>query len=247
MGRSFGFHFGGKLFHCSVMNTPACLPRLWLLVLGLAGLGWALGDLRAQTKPSSDAWEKEIAAFEAADKANPPPRHGILFIGSSSIRLWKTLGGDFPGRAVINRGFGGSQLIDSVYFAERIVFPYEPKQIVIYAGGNDINAGKSPEQVFADFKSLVGKVRARLPDTRIAYVSIAPNPARWAQVERVRAANRLIEGFAKEEVRLKFINVFSHMLGEDGQPRPEIFVADRLHMNEKGYRLWTALIGPHLD
>ena len=109
-------------------------------------------------------------------KINHPPKGAILFIGSSSIRLWKTLARDFPEHKVINRGFGGSQIIDSVRFAERVVLPYQPKRIVFYAGGNDINAGKAPEEVCADFKAFVEKVRGALPETRIAYISIAPNP-----------------------------------------------------------------------
>jgi lysophospholipase L1-like esterase len=201
----------------------------------------------AEPTSGSARWENDIRAFEAADKTNPPPQQAILFIGSSSIRLWKTLAQDFPEHEVINRGFGGSQIVDSVSFAGRIVLPYEPKMIVMYAGGNDINAGKSPEQVFADFKAFVQKVREKLPQTRIAYVSIAPNPARWGQVERVRAANTLIREYARGHERLEFIDVFSQMLGPDGQPRPEIFVEDKLHMNEKGYELWRGLIRPYLQ
>ena len=189
----------------------------------------------------------EINAFADDDHANPPPPGAILFIGSSSIRLWKTLAQDFPQHQVINRGFGGSQIIDSVNYAERIAIPYRPKRIVMYAGGNDLNAGKSPMQVFADFQAFVTKIHATLPDTQITYISIAPNPARWSQVARVRETNRLIEDYTKHRRGLSFINVFLHMLGPDGQPRPEIFVADRLHMNEKGYEIWTKVIGPHLS
>ncbi|WCJ60131.1 SGNH/GDSL hydrolase family protein [Fontisphaera persica] len=217
--------------------------------LGMAWLGWCL-LLAPLTAPSATndfaRWEKEIAAFEAADRTNPPPARGILFIGSSSIRLWKTLARDYPRHHVLNRGFGGSQIADSVHFAERIVFPYAPRKIIMYAGGNDINAGKSAEQVAADFRAFVQKVHQRLPQTRIAYLSIAPNPARWAQVERVREANRLIREFTQTDSRLEFIDVFSHMLGPDGQPLPDIFVEDRLHMNEKGYALWKKLVEPYL-
>jgi lysophospholipase L1-like esterase len=119
--------------------------------------------------------------------------------------------------------------------------------IIMYAGGNDINSGKTPEQVTGDFKAFVTKIRAKSPDTRIAYISIAPNPARWAQVDRVRRANELIREFTKSNSRLTFIDVFPHMLGDDGQPRPEIYVADRLHMNEKGYELWKKIVGPMLN
>lgn len=191
-------------------------------------------------------WEKEIAAFETADQAQPPPRRAIIFLGSSSMRLWKTLAEDFPNHRVINRGFGGSQLADSVHFLERIVFPHEPRMIVLYAGGNDINAGKAPEQVLADFKTFVANARAKLPEVEIAFVSIAGNPKRWAQVERVRIANGMIEAFIREQPRIKFINVFPEMLGADGLPKPEIFVADRLHMNAEGYKIWTKVIGPLL-
>jgi len=207
-------------------------------LLALTVLG-ALGQ-------TTNRWEKEIAAFEARDKTNPPPKGAILFIGSSSIRLWKTLAEDFPDLKVINRGFGGSEIADSVHFLDRMVIPYEPKRIVMYAGGNDINANKTPEQVARDFRAFVAKVHAKLPETKIAYISIAGNPARWAQVERVKRANELIREFTTTDKRLQFIDVFPHMLGEDGKPLPDIFVEDRLHMNEKGYAIWKRVVGASL-
>ena len=159
-------------------------------------------------------------------------------MGSSSIRLWKTLAQDFPEHRVLNRGFGGSEIADSVQFADRIVIPYAPRMVVMYAGGNDLNAGKPPEKVIADFKTFAGKIRAALPETDIAYISSAPNPARWAQVEKVKAVNSAIEAWMKEQPRMKFIDVFSHMLGADGLPKPDIFVEDKLHMNAAGYAIW---------
>ncbi len=218
------------------------ISLLAVLVLPLCHLTAADRPITRQSK-----WEPDIAAFEAADRTNPPPKKAILFIGSSSIRLWKSLAQDFPRHNVLNRGFGGSEIADSVQFAERIVIPYQPRLIVLYAGGNDINGGKSSEQVFADFKTFVAKVHEKLPRTRIAYISIAPNPARWAQVERVRATNKLIADYVKKNPRrLDFIDVFPHMLGADGLPKPDIFVEDRLHMNANGYKLWTALVQKHL-
>ncbi len=189
----------------------------------------------------------EINAFADADHFSPPPKDAILFVGSSSIRLWKTLAQDFPQHQVINRGFGGSQIIHSVNYADRIVIPYQPKHIVFYAGGNDINAGKSAQEVLADFQAFVQKVRRSLPYVKISYISIAPNPARWSQVGRVREANRLISTYARYDGRISFIDVFPQMLGRDGKPRPDIYVADRLHMNEKGYEIWTKVIGPYLE
>lgn len=226
-------------------------PWLWIIITVLTcfirPIGSAQDATKGATAQTKTPFENEILAFEASDRTNPPPRDAILFIGSSSIRLWKTLTKDFPKHKVINRGFGGSQIVDSVNYADRIVFPYQPRQVVLYAGGNDINAGKSPDQVFADYKAFIAKVRSTLPKAKISYISIAPNPARWAQVEKVKAANRLIEGHTKTDPRLGFINVFPEMLGPDGQPKPDIYVADRLHMNANGYAIWTGIVGQYLD
>jgi lysophospholipase L1-like esterase len=194
----------------------------------------------------SEKWEKDIAAFEQADREHPPEKGAILFIGSSSVRLWKTLAEDFPQHRVLNRGFGGSEIADSVYYADRIVIPYAPRQIVLYAGGNDINAGKSPERVITDFKTFAEKVRVKLPDTEIDYISIAGNPARWAQVDKVKTVNSAIETWIKDQPKMKFINVFPHMLGADGLPKPGIFVEDKLHMNAAGYAIWKEVVGPFL-
>lgn len=191
-------------------------------------------------------WEKEIAAFEAQDAEHPPEKGGIVFVGSSSIRKWTTLAADFPQHRVFNRGFGGSEIADSVHFAERIVIPYAPRMVVLYAGGNDLNGGKSPELVFADFRAFFEKVRAALPEAEFAYISIAGNPKRWAQVEQVKAVNTMAEAFLKERPRAHFINVFPKMLGSDGLPLPNIFVEDKLHMNAEGYALWRDIVGPYL-
>jgi lysophospholipase L1-like esterase len=193
----------------------------------------------------SDGWEADIAAFEAADRINPPPKGCIVFVGSSSIRLWKTLAQDFPGLPVVNRGFGGSQLADSVHFADRIIVPYVPRQVVIYAGGNDINAGKSPEVVYGDFVALVAKLRSRLPRARLAFISCQVAPVRWPDVEKIRRFNSLVESFCRRH-GIAFINTFPLVLGPDGQPRPDLFVADRLHMNEKGYTIWRQTVAPYL-
>ena len=200
----------------------------------------------AAEKDDPIRWEKDIQEFEASDKTNLPPQNANLFIGSSSIRKWTTLSKDFPDYKVINRGFGGSEMKDSVYFFDRIVATYKPKMIVIYAGGNDINAKKTPEEVFSAFTNFVAKAHQALPKTRVAYISIAPNPSRWSQVEQVKAANKLIEDFTKKDSKLAFINIFPAMLGEDGKPKPNIFLKDNLHMNEKGYAIWIPIVRPYL-
>ncbi len=215
--------------------------------LALAFAPAARADDKAPAKPHDFAqWENEITAFEHADAQTPPAKGGIVFVGSSSIRLWKTLAQDFPQHRVLNRGFGGSEIADSVHFADRIVLPCEPRMVVLYAGGNDLNNGRPPGEVFADFQAFAAKIRAKLPDAEIAYISSAGNPARWAQVENVQALNGMIAAFIKDQPHMKYIDVFPRMLGDDGLPRPEIFVADKLHMNPEGYKLWTEIIRPFL-
>jgi len=232
----------------SVLNRQRLIFELSMLRLFICFVSTILfltGNLFcAENQPTR--WEKEIQSFEISDRTNPPPKNAILFIGSSSIRLWKDLQKDFPDLSVINRGFGGSQIEDSTFFAERIIFPYEPRLIIMYAGGNDINAGKTAMRVYEDFKAFVNKVHSRLPSTKIGYVSIAPNPARWKQIETVREANRLIKEYTLRDPRLFFIDTHSHMLGKDGNPLPDIFVEDKLHMNRKGYEIWKKVIQPYL-
>lgn len=206
-----------------------------------------LSQAVAEEKSSSEKWEKDIQKFEAADKTNPPPENAVLFIGSSTIRMWKTLKEDFPNHKVINRGFGGSQIADSVYYADRIVIPYKPKMILLYAGGNDINVGKSPEAVFEDFKAFVVKVRAKLPAVRIAFMSSGPSLARWAQAEKQRKLNQLIKDYIGNDSTLDFIEAFDVFLGADGKPRPELYVADKLHNNAEGYKIRAELVRPYLE
>lgn len=189
---------------------------------------------------------QDIIKFEAADAKNPPAKGGVVFIGSSSIVMWQTLKTDFPKHNVINRGFGGSQLSDSIRYAHRIVTPYEPSMVVLFAGTNDIALGKSAETVFADYKEFVGKVREKLPKVPIAYISISPAPSRWDKIELFKEANSLIESYSRERKGLLFVDVFKLMLDEKGGPRPELFISDKLHMNEKGYVIWKQAVAPIL-
>lgn len=195
---------------------------------------------------SAIRWQSDIRAFEKQDAENPPPAAPIIFTGSSSIRMWKTLADDFPGLPVINRGFGGSELFDAVTFVDQLVIKHRPRQIVMYSGSNDINAGKTPQRVLADFQAFAARVHTALPDCRISYISNAPNPKRWALVDKIREANRLVEQFTKTDPRLEFINTHDAMLGADGLPLPGIFLRDDLHMNAKGYAIWTKIVSPFL-
>jgi lysophospholipase L1-like esterase len=191
-------------------------------------------------------WESDIAAFEAMDRTNPPPRDGLLFIGSSTIRLWTTLARDFPEQQVINRGFGGSEIVDSTHFAGRIVFPYAPKMIFFRAGGNDLWAGKSPETVFADFKDFVAKVRTRQPQVDIVFISWGPSPSRWKQHDKEEALNAMVAAYARQTPHVKYIETYDLVLGADGRPRPELFQADQLHYNAAGYKLLAERVRPYL-
>ena len=202
----------------------------------------------APARPAAPPFAAEIEAFERADKTNPPPQNAILFVGSSSIRLWKTLAEDFADLTVINRGFGGSQVADSVRYADRIVLPYRPKVVVLYAGDNDLAAGKSPQQVLADFEAFSGKVHAALPDTPVLYLSIKPSVARWHLIDKIREANRLIEQYAGgTQGKVVYVDVFTPLLTPDGQPRPDLLIADGLHLNAEGYKLWTPIVRKELD
>src|SRR5438445_12744589 len=147
-------------------------------------------------------WEKEITAYEQMDRTNPPPKGALLFIGSSTIRLWKTLAEDFPQHRVINRGFGGSEIVDATHFADRIIFPYQPRMVFLRAGGNDLWAGKSPEQVFADFTEFVTTIHAKLPETEIVFISLSPSIPRWRQADKEKAVNAFVQDYARQTPRV---------------------------------------------
>ena len=190
-------------------------------------------------------WESAIQAFEKLDKQQAPAENGIVFVGSSSIRKWD-LKKWFPDFHAINRGFGGSEVSDSLEFADRIVIKYAPRIVVVYAGDNDIAHDKTPQQVHDDFKQLADLIHAKLPKTKIVYIAVKPSIKRWALVDQVREANRLITTLASRDERLEFVDIDQPMIGPDGMPRKELFVEDGLHLSDEGYALWTSLVKPHL-
>lgn len=226
-----------------------------ILACSLLLVAVACARTREQPAPASSAvatadaygraaqFEAEIAAFEAADRRRAPDPGGVVFTGSSSIRLWPSLESAFAVPA-LNRGFGGSQLPDVVHFAPRIVLPYRPKLVVLYAGDNDIAAGRTPAQVLADYEAFVRRVRASDPAMRIVYVSIKPSPSRWQHVDAMREANALVAGAIARDSLAAFADVFTPMLGADGRPRPELYLADSLHMTPAGYVLWRERLEP---
>ena len=200
----------------------------------------------AQAQSSFDKWEKNIAAFEAADRTNPPPKNALLFVGSSTIVRWNTLEQDFPNQPIINRGFGGNEIADSTHFADRMIFPYRPRMIFLRAGGNDIHNGKTAEQVFDDFKTFVATVHAKLPETEILFISLSPRIARWDERDANKKLNALVETYVKGKPRLKYIDTWSVPLDANGQPRPELFVEDKLHLSAEGYKLLAERVRPYI-
>ena len=200
----------------------------------------------ATTKPTGSArFESEIAAFEKWDHQNAVPQNCILFVGSSTIRLWQTADA-FPDLPVINRGFGGSTIADVNYFADRIVFKYKPRTIVFYAGDNDIAAGRSPDRVFADFETFAKSVHERLPGTRLIYLAIKPSPLRWKMWPQSQTVNARVKELIEKNSRDLYVDIATPLLGSDGQPRKELFRDDGLHMNLKGYEAWNNILAPIL-
>lgn len=219
-------------------------PVFRLLVMTLLLFGSWFKAFSADTNRNFAVWEKEISAYERMDATNPPPKGGIEFVGSSTIARWKTLTKDFAGQPVFNRGFGGSQVVDATHFADRIIFPYAPGKIFFRSGGNDLWAGKSAEQVFADFKEFVAVVHTNLPDTTIYFISWSPSVARWKEHELEKALNTMVMDFIRDKPYLKYIETYDISLNAEGQPRPELFVFDGLHFNAEGYRLLADRVRP---
>lgn len=194
-------------------------------------------------------WRQELAAFDRADRERPPPQHGLLFVGSSTIRLWPHLAGDFPAQAatVVQRGVGGSTLAECSLLVNELVLRYRPTHVVVYAGDNDLAEGRTPLQILDSFAQLARAVRAELPGTRISFVSIKPSPSREKWLPQVREANHMIAAYLNTLANSDFIDIYTPMIGADGRPRPELFRGDRLHLNEAGYALWRAVIAAQLQ
>lgn len=222
------------------MTRWMLLPLLALLpVLGIAHERDAAND--------HALWSRDIAAFEAADQAHPPAPGAVLFIGSSSIRFWTSVASDFPEVRTINRGFGGSEINDATFFADRIVAPYKPGAIVMYAGDNDIAAGDSPGFVLQEFQDFVRKARAVDPGVPIAFIAIKPSMARKALMPQIREANEKIRDWVAKQQGVTYLDIFNPMLGQDGQPQDKWFREDGLHMNRSGYELWIGIVKPWVD
>jgi lysophospholipase L1-like esterase len=190
----------------------------------------------------------EIHAFKTSDSINPPPQNAILFYGSSSFRMWADVQNYLPEFTIINRGFGGSCLTDLIRYANDIVFPYHPKQVVIYCGENDFAASDTvtSEIVNKQFVQLFNLIRNKMPGVKITYVSIKPCPSRWYLKDKIIASNKFIRKYLKKQPNASFVDIWNKMLGSDKQPLSGIYLEDQLHMNPAGYRIWQKAIKPHL-
>jgi lysophospholipase L1-like esterase len=220
-----------------------------MLVVLLFGVTVGLIPGSAGTAQAAvNVFEKDILAFEAADRTNPPPSGSILLVGDSQFTRWKTVHEDLPEYRIINRGFGGSRMSDLLLYTDRIVLRYKPRMIVVNEGGNDIHAGRTPEQLLADITNFVGHVRTVLPDTPIVFSGLTPSPARWSETDTRLRFNRMLRGYLASGKNLVYLDLFDAYLGDDGKPREQLFVEDKLHHSAAGYavrmRIMRPILGP---
>jgi len=196
--------------------------------------------------PDPNRFAREIETFQDWDSRNAVPAEPVLFAGSSSIRMWCTRE-HFPDVPVVNRGFGGSHISDIIHFMEGTVLRYKPKAIVFYAGDNDVAGGKSAERISDDYRKFVELVHARLPDVHVVFITIKPSASRWSLWPEMRKANELIRDYCRQDERLFFADLATPLLGPDGKPNPDLFLNDRLHLNARGYAVWSRTLRPVLQ
>ncbi len=220
--------------------------RLLSFLFSFALVAEALAQSNAPAAGATSRFEKNVQAYEAVDRTNPPPLKAILLVGDSQFFRWKTVAEDLPEFTIVNRGIDSFQMSDLAQFADRLVVPYHPRMIILHVGGNDVHNGKSPEQVLADFKSFVSRVRAHSPAIPIAFSSLTPGPGRWEEAPQRKATNRLIKEYIASQPKLLFIDLWDAMLTADGQPREDLWVADRIHPNHAGYLLRVKIMLPLL-
>ncbi|SFM65358.1 Lysophospholipase L1 [Chitinophaga sp. YR627] len=204
-------------------------------------------SLTVCTTLRAQKYQDDVNTILKYDKMYAPPANPILFIGSSSIRKWEDLERTFAGYVAMNRGVGGAVTNDIIYYANDIIFPYHPREIVIYVGENDlVEKGITADSIFNRFKNLYSTIRTKLPDVPVVYISIKPSPSREQFLPIAKAANALIKEYISGQSHISYVNVFSLMLDKEGKPRKELFVGDMLHMNAQGYAIWRKAVEPYL-
>ncbi|MEM7699165.1 MAG: GDSL-type esterase/lipase family protein [Verrucomicrobiota bacterium] len=231
------------------MRLQSCLISLLLPAsLAQAEPSPTAGLVLSNRPVQLEKWEESIAEFEHRDEETPPPQNPILFVGSSSIRLWD-LKDDFPDLVTVNNGFGGSTLADSIHFFERHIAPYQPSAVVLYAGDNDIAKGLSPIEVLADFVTLSVLIERALPDTPVVFIAIKPSVKRWDMWPAMASANQLIGDHCRQAPNLYFADIAAEMLADVEASPPDLkwFVEDGLHLSDWGYDQWAETIGAALD
>ena len=192
-------------------------------------------------------WEETIVKFEMQDQIHPPAKGAVLFTGSSSIAMWQDIEETFPEYEIINRGFGGSEFSDLIYYADRIIYPYEPSQIFIYEGDNDLAAGESIDSILKEAQELREEIRRKLPNVPVIFISPKPSISRWELKEDYEKLNKALEDFAANSELTGFADVWSAMLDEKGEVRKDVFLEDDLHMNSKGYKIWKTVLMPFME
>ena len=218
------------------------VPLIISLAIGIGVLG-----APSTPNPDPERFRGAFSNFKREDAHEKTGKNLFLFTGSSSIRMWKSLAEDFPEQKTLNRGFGGSHLSDLLHYFDLLFARHKPAAIVLYCGENDLWSGKSPQQVFKDFKTFVDQVGQILPQTRIHYLACKPSPKRFEKWAIYQECNRMIAKHCASGERLNFVDVSKVMLDRKGRPLPDIWMKDKLHMNAKGYELWTQLLGPLLS
>lgn len=247
----------------SPSSTRSPAPVVFTALASLLGLvwpgGWAFAQGASTKVPQApvlsassvvqrplspdDHWAKAFSDFDRADADHPVLPGGVVFVGSSSIRLWSDMAKQFTGwPSIVNRGFGGSELADCARHVQRLVSLYQPRLVLVYAGDNDLAAGRLPQHVLESFQAFVDGVRVRQPGLPVVFISIKPSPSRARLMPSIREANRLIRDYTASGRSLYFVDVFTPMLGPDGEPRSELFRPDALHLSTAGYALWQSVI-----
>lgn len=221
---------------------------LFTALLLISTVGSSQGPLKEIPRNQDPTrWTEVIKRFERDDVVTPPPANVIVFTGSSSIALWRTMREDMAPLQVISRGFGGSTMKEALYWLDPLVIKYRPQAVILYEGDNDIGLYHlSPETVRDAFLEFVERVHAELPDTRIYYLAIKPSISRWNLWPQMSRTNDLIRKICEQERHLHFIDIATPMIDARGQPRADLFESDGLHLNAKGYALWTATVKPIL-
>jgi len=213
-----------------------------------AVLFFLLGTGVLYSQEQKPAFWEDVQAFKKQDSISAPPKNAILFIGSSSFTMWKDLNEYFPGYKIINRAFGGSTLLDQLQYVREVVYPYKPKQVIIYCGENDLAASDTVDgnDVANRFKSLFTMIRNKFPKVHIVYISMKPSPSRQMLAPKMISGNELIKKYLSSKGRTVFVDIYKEMINDEGKPREELFLEDNLHMNKNGYAIWKKAIEPYL-